>query len=365
MTIRRVSLLLPCRRLEDFPTQLTGPAAAELLAAWTAGWHPSLIHATGQLPGWHPADEPPDPAELQGELVLVPSVSKERLAGDWCDRLRATAPQNPPPVEAARSRQETIAAALAAASISPSEVAADVAADFLALGYAHLQVELLTRAMRYTPVLDDEQFANAVVAAARAAVGGNGSQVRDELGRAFDLLADARNHVYAVDIYVVDVTLLAPSTLGPSLRGKLASDSPTSLLLTQELMERLAHEHPETVAELRRALDAGTACIVGGRFNDSQTGFESPEALLAELRNFQDATVQHLGRSCDLFGQFKSSFSLLMPEILSGMGFKAALHAAFDGGHLPRAEQCKTRWGEREGPWIEAPLGIAARCITT
>ncbi len=153
---------------------------------------------------------------------------------------------------------------------------------------------------------------------------------------AFDLLADARNHVYAVDIYVVDVTLLAPSTLGASLHGKLASGLPTSLLLTQELMERLAHEHPETVAELRRALDVGTACIVGGRFNDSQTGFESPEALLAELRNFQDATVQHLGRSCNLFGQFKSSFSLLMPEILSGIGFKAALHAAFDGGPLPR-----------------------------
>src|SRR5687767_10962882 len=140
MTIRRVSLLLPCRRLDDFPTQLTGPAAAELLAAWTPAWHPSLLNATGQLPGWHPADEPPQPAELKGELVLVPSVSKERLAANWCDRLRATAPQNPPPVEAASSRQETIAAALRAASISPNEVDAHLAADFLALGYAHLQV---------------------------------------------------------------------------------------------------------------------------------------------------------------------------------------------------------------------------------
>jgi alpha-mannosidase len=354
MTIRRVSLLLPCRRLDDFPTHLTGPAAAELLAAWTAAWHPSLIYAAGQLPGWHTADEPPEPAELQGELVLIPSVSKERLPVDWSDRLRATAPQNPPPVEAARSRQATIAAALAAASIPPGEAAADVAADFLALGYAHLQVELLTRAMRYTPVLDDEQFASAVVSAARAAVGGNASQARDELGRAFDLLADARNHVYAVDIYVVDVTLLSPSTIGAPLRGKLANDSPTSLILTQDLMERLAREHPETLAELRRAVETGTACVVGGRSNDIQSGFESPEALLAELRNFQDAAEQHLGRSCELFGQFKSSFSLLMPEILSGMGFRAALHAAFDGGRLPRAEQSKTRWGEREGAWIEA-----------
>jgi alpha-mannosidase len=103
--------------------------------------------------------------------------------------------------------------------------------------------------------------------------------------------------------------------------------------------------------------------VVGGRGDDNYTGFESPESLLAELSSFQDAAVKHLGHPCDLFGQFKSSFSLLMPEVLSGIGFKAALHAAFDGGRLPRAEQCKTRWGEREGPWIEAlsasPLDIS------
>ena len=42
----------------------------------------------------------------------------------------------------------------------------------------------------------------------------------EELARAFDLLADARNHVYSVDFYVVDVTLLAESTLGEPLRSE-------------------------------------------------------------------------------------------------------------------------------------------------
>ncbi|HJQ82164.1 MAG TPA: hypothetical protein VJ828_19520, partial [Lacipirellulaceae bacterium] len=354
MTLRRASLLLPCRRLEDFPTHLTGQAAADLLAAWTALWHPSLLNATGRLPGWHPADEPPDPAELEDELVIVPSASRERLASDWCERVSVAGANNPPPVDAVASRQETIAAALAAASIAPDQVAPDVAADFLSLGFAHLQVALLTRAMHYTPVLDDEQFAGAVVAASRAAVSGDQSLAREELGRAFDLLADARNHVYAVDFYVVDLTLLAPTTLGEPLRSKLAGNAPTSLLLTQELIERMAREHPATLAELRRALEAGTACVVGGRADSNSTGWESPESLLAELKNFQVAAVQHLGRECTSFGQFTSAFSLLMPEVLSGMGYKAALHAAFDGGQLPRAPQSKTRWGERDGPWVEA-----------
>ena len=66
MTIRRASVILPCRGFDDFPTHLTGPAAAELLTAATALWHPALIHATQALPGWHPAEEPPDPAALDG-----------------------------------------------------------------------------------------------------------------------------------------------------------------------------------------------------------------------------------------------------------------------------------------------------------
>ena len=52
----------------------------------------------------------------------------------------------------------------------------------------------------------------------KSAVAGNEQAMQDELVRAFDLLADARNHVYSVDFYVVDVTLLANSTLGESLR---------------------------------------------------------------------------------------------------------------------------------------------------
>ncbi len=218
MTIRRASVILPCRSLDDFPTHLTGPAAAELLAAVTALWHPSLIHATQALPGLRPAEEPPDPVELEGELVVIPPASRQRLSPDWSDRLQATVPRNPPPVEAVESRQVTIAALIGAASIDPANVEAASVADFLALGHAYLQVELLTRAMRYTSVLDTEQFTSAVVAAAGAAATGNRELEREELGRAFDLLADARNHVYSVDFYVIDVTLLAGSTLGEGLR---------------------------------------------------------------------------------------------------------------------------------------------------
>lgn len=363
MTILRASLILPCRGLDDFPTHLAGESAAELLAAWTALWHPSLIAATERLPGWHPADEPPDPATLEGELVLVPLVSRQRMASDWCDRLRATAPQNPPPVEVVASRQETIATMLNAASLDPNQVAANSVAEFLALGFAHLQVELLTRAMRYSTVLDSQQFESAVVAAAHAAIGGNQTAQHEELGRAFDLLADARNHVYSVDFYVVDVTLVADSIVGETLRAKLKSESATNLLISGEQIEQLAHDHPETLAELKRAIEADTVSIVGGMYHGGSHEHQSPEAILAELNMGQEAARRHLDREYEVFGQFDAALSPLLPQILKGLGFRGALHAAFDGGHLPRAEQRKTNWGSSEGATIEAlsatPLNVA------
>src|SRR6185312_16356855 len=109
MTIRRASVILPSRGFDDFPTHLAGPGAADLLAATTGLWHPALIHAIQTLPGWHSAEEPPDPAELEGELVVIPSSSRERMTPDWIDRLRETAPRNPAPVDSVPSRKDTVA----------------------------------------------------------------------------------------------------------------------------------------------------------------------------------------------------------------------------------------------------------------
>src|SRR4051794_15941824 len=129
MTIRRASVILPCRSWDDFPTHLGNQASAELLAAWTALWHPALLDTTEQLPGWHQAEEPPDPASLEGELVLVPPPSRQRMPSDWCDRLRATTPTNPAPVDTFASRPDTVAAILNAVGLSAAAVDADVTAD--------------------------------------------------------------------------------------------------------------------------------------------------------------------------------------------------------------------------------------------
>jgi alpha-mannosidase len=364
MPLRSASLILPHRRPEDFPTHLHGDAAADLLSAATSLWHPALIDAIGALPDSRSADDMPDPTELEGELVVLPTVSLQRLSADWCDRMRTTIPVNAPPVVASASRDATIDELLRAAGIDARGIDVDIAADFLALGFAHLQVELLTRAMHYTSVLDEDQFSSAVVAAARAVVGGQLESARSDLARAFDLLADARHHVYSVDYYVVDLTLLAETTLGDSLRQKLASGIPTSVLANGKLLDTLAELHPESLAELHRAVDVGTACVVGGLYDGDALAFASPEGLLEELNAGAAAARRHLGRDYEVFAQFDSTFSPFLPETLAATGFRGALHASFDGGQLPRADQRKTRWGPAPTASIEAlaatPLDIAA-----
>jgi alpha-mannosidase len=354
MTLRRASLILPCQRLDDFPSHLTGGRAAELLAGWTALWHPALIDALGALPGWRSSDELPDPAEFEGELLVLPESSSLRMSADWRDRMRSTNPRNPQPVDVDNSRQETIAGLLVAAEIDGDRVAPPLVGDFLALGHAYLQVELLTRAMHYTTVLDMEQFEQATIAAARAALRNEPHQMHEELSRAFDLLADARNHVYAVDFYVVDVTLLAPSTLGDPLRAKLESGFPTSLLASGELLEQLANEHPQTLNALHRAIEAGTACIVGGAYHSEVAGYWPPERWFQEIEQGQAVAQKHLDRRYEVFGTFRTAFAPLLPELLLGMGFTGALHASFDGSRLPRTEQSKTWWGPEGGRAIAA-----------
>jgi alpha-mannosidase len=353
MPIRRASLIQPHRRPEDFPTHLSGERAAELLSAATALWHPALIHATGSLPSSRSADDLPDPTEFENELVVLPFVSRQRLSPDWCDRFRTTVPLNAPPVAAVASRSETLSGLLNAAGLSGTGVDPDVVGDFLALGFAHLQVELLTRAMHYTSVLDEEHFAEAVVAAASAAVGGNNGAAREDLGRAFDLLADARNHVYSVDFFVIDITLLADTTLGDNLRQKLAAGRPTNVLACGELLDKLATEHPQSLAAMREASEAGTASVIGGLYHDRLPAFFSPEELLAELELGRQASCRHLNRDYQVFSQFHTNFSPLMPLVLLAMGFRGALHASFDGGRLPRADQRKTFWGEAPDVAIE------------
>ena len=171
MNYQQLIVLLPCHSLEDFPTHHEGDDAAGLLAAWTALWHPALIACSGKMPSWYRADSPPE--DVTNKLIVVPGVSQSQLPTGFLQRAES---ESACLIHSQLDRSRIIEAALAGLETAIPPAAEALAGDFLALGYCFLQVELLTRKLRYSSNLDEIHFQNQVVAAAAAAMGGTGTR---------------------------------------------------------------------------------------------------------------------------------------------------------------------------------------------
>ena len=56
--------------------------ADQLLAAWSALWHPALVAAAKAMPRWAPAESPPQ--EPTGYLILLPPCCEGLVPADRC-----------------------------------------------------------------------------------------------------------------------------------------------------------------------------------------------------------------------------------------------------------------------------------------
>lgn len=348
MKYEELIILLPCHSLEDFPLYHEGENADGLLAGWTALWHPALVAAAGRAPTWHRVDDPPQ--QLANRLLVVPAPAASQLPTGFVQRAKESGAVV---VRGKARRQEIVDAALAGLDAPPA-VAPELAADFLALGYAFLQVQLLTRQMRYASNLDEIHFYAQLVAGATAAVAGDETTARDKLHSCFDLLAQERDHYYSVDAYVLDLTLVAPTTIGASLRDALAGPTPINLLLSGEVLEKIAAHEPDTLAALRRGLDENRVGLIGGEFAERRGSLLSAETCLGELRRGQAAFERHLGRRVEVFGRRRFGLGPLLPQVLHKLGFQGALHATLDDGSFPEGSQMRIRWQGADGTAIES-----------
>ena len=349
MKFSELIILLPCHSLEDFPTYQEGEQAEGLLAAWSALWHPALLVSAEKLPTWFRADTPPE--ELAGRLVIVPQASEAMLSAGWAS---GAAEAGAHVVRKLHRRDEIVAAALAGLDDGPGAVDAELAADFLALGLCFLLVELLTRQMRYMSNVDEVHLKTQALAAARAAMSGETDAARDRLRSCFDVLTEARERFYPVESYLVDLVLTAPTTLGAGLRRELDDAVPKNLLISGELIERIAETHPETLVSLELALNHGRVSLVGGERVEGELPLLPLEAVLAELSRGAESFQQALAQKPKVFGRRRYGLSPVLPMILSRLGFEGALHATLDDGRFPRSGQAKCRWEGLDSSAIDA-----------
>ena len=341
-------ILLPCHSLEDFPLHHEGDEAEGLLAHWTAMWHPVLLQSAGKMPCWARIDDPPE--ELAGRLLLIPEVSLHELPAGFTQRAEDAGAVV---LRSGRDRGELIARSLAALD-QPATVQEELVADFLALGYCYLQVELLTRQMRYASNLDEVYFNGQVVAAAEAAVAGDEAAAREKLANCFNVLGEERDHFYPVDAYLMDLTLVAPTTIGESLREDLASGGAVNLLISGETLEAAAAEQPETVRAIRRGVQSGDVALIGGEYSEHASALWDLESQLAEFRRGAEAYDRILDARPATYGRRRFGLSPVLPQLLAKCGFESALHATFDGGQFPHGAQTKTNWEGLDGADLPA-----------
>ena len=349
MKFCQLAVLLPCHSLEDFPLRQEPDQAEQLLSAWSAMWHPALLRSAQSVPGWFPAEAPPQ--EPAGHLLILPECSRPLLPDGWAEGAAAAGACL---IGDLKHRDQMVTAALQQLDDGPGNVDPDLAADFLALGFCHFQVELLTRQLRYMSNLDQESFRTEVLAAAEQAWAANPEAARERLQSAFNLLHQAREYFYPVEAHLLDLTLVAATTLGQSLREELSAGVSTNLLICGELLDQMARGEPATLQALREALEKGTVAIVGGESSERALPLLTPEAIRLQFVQGLASYQEHLGRRPTIFGRRRFGLSPVLPQILKGLGFVGAVHCTLDDGRFPIGNQSRIRWEGLDGTVLEA-----------
>ncbi|MCG8648477.1 MAG: hypothetical protein MI861_01510 [Pirellulales bacterium] len=219
--IDECGVLIPAATLEDFPSDLSDSDARSLFAAWTVLWHPRLLVACQQLPTWYRADSPPDSGGSRILTVPHPSLSQlpegfeaKYLSDEGCrwvigsdrEEMLAKLQLDAPPPVAAKHRCLAVE-------------------DFFAAGFAALQIQVMTRRLRYTSNLDEIHLQNRIVAAATAFEQGHGEAAVEAMHDVFDCLAEERDHYFASDPHLIDLTLMTGATIDSFLDGPFIGDA--------------------------------------------------------------------------------------------------------------------------------------------
>ena len=353
-------LVLPCHGAEDFPLDLRGDEAEGLRAAWSMLWHPALIDAAKVVPTFASAYDLP--TEVAGRLIVVPDLVRESLPDDWVENARR---EGAYVVEGVADRATGIAAAWAATDIDPPSIDPEVVADFFALGYAQLHVEVLTQHLYYSSDLDETGFEDHVFAAAAHAARGDVDKTRERLTACFDTLAEARDHYHPLDAHLLDIVLVADTTIGAALRDEIAQagSAAVNLLIPPEVLDQIAANEPETLTMLRDATGEQRVSVLGGVAEKEQLPLLAPEQILDHLSTALEVYQRHLGTRPRVFASRRYAMTPVLPQILSQLGYTGVWHVSLDGGLVPQTGQSKIRWEGCDTSTIDAlvqmPLDVS------
>ncbi|MCR9295321.1 MAG: hypothetical protein NXI32_21600, partial [bacterium] len=353
-SLRQCYWLLPGHELDAFPKHLPSAEAAELLASWVGLWHPRLLVQLGGIPQWHSAAQAPE--TLSGSLLVIPDLARPEL---WCELSALEANSECLVLLPKSGWQEFQHQVLSAVNLSSADAAEDDLADelrfdFAALGYAYLQIQLMTRQLRYTSNLDQLLFSEQATSAAEAALAGDREKAEELLQACFDTLGQERDHYYSLEVHLLEVVLLAESTIGKSLRSQLESASPAaSYLASAELLEQVKQLQPDNFQQLQEQLSE-SACVVGGLSSERPHPLMPRDCFPRDLARGQ-AGYRSVGvEPPSVFARLSFGLTSDHAADLKRFGFSGALLIPWSGGKYPDGNQAKISWESSDGIYLSA-----------
>ncbi len=347
----RLALAVDSHGWEDFPTHLKGAPAAEILAGWTAMWHPAVLHVCRNLPTWQRIDVLPDAP--MGWLIAVPQNAKSQLAEKERNRFCDTGGV----IWTVTAERSSCVECLIEHLQIENEVVDTIdpqTQDFFSLGYCYLQIQLMTRQLRYSGTLDEDLFANQVFDTLDLAFEKDQQAYRQSLQACFDLLCEERIRYYPTTAKIIDYVLLGSSTLGRSLDLTLQQRHPLSLVADGATWQKLSGEQ-QNVDRLNQKVKDGTITVAGAEYA------ELPFPLLATIshaaqiqaacRVQQNLVGQQVGK---FYARRKFGLRVGLPGLLEQFGFAGVVHCTIDDGVFPQTVGNNMRWEGQDGTVIDA-----------
>lgn len=337
-------ILLPCHGFSDFPIYQKGEDAAALIASWTSLWHPLLLNHATKIPNWQRLDDPP--SNCQGKLMVVPQCFFSQLQTGFAARAKE---QGGLLIKGGDSRQEIVDRSLK--FLETLNISATVGDEskawvghFFALGYCYLQVQLMTRHMRYSSNLDEVHFANITQSAAAAFAVADWSTVKERLQAGFDVLAEERDRFYPVDVHLLDLMIVPPTTMKVDWSNVSKQESAVNLLANTRGLKKLEQESPEVFNSIRDRIQNSKWELVGGEDRELRLPLLSVESIVRQLKKGNSEIEQIFGKRTKTFGRRRFGLTPILPQILQKLGYDSAFHISLDDGRQPEGIHIKTYW---------------------
>jgi hypothetical protein len=369
MTWKRLILALPGGAPEDLSEAMAADLAEDLLASWTALWHPELIHKTQTIPEWKRSD--PSALDVEHALVLVPKASQSLMETTLRERLTVLES------EAIQSFWDRTSTASALRELLATQSTADSSADwdrwqddFFSLGFAYWQLHLIIRQLRYSSTLNSVLFQEQLLHAAQAVAERNGEEAERWIQSCFDQLSQERDHHFAQTIHLVDIVLM----------HRPPNEDQRKTLTNVAHPQFWIGDFPRWIPP-RGAGNQWRTAIYGDDWIDmAGGGQEWIEAIsandwidmagggehLAVIPWLEESFALELltetrrwygeifGRSPEINATFSPSLHAHSPRQLVASGYKATLLLDWQAARYPQSSQAKIYWEAPDGTCIDA-----------